>query len=184
MKALAQIVEIDQERDRKTCLSLDQKATGANRELAQWCFDHPRYSQRVIAAWLGCKHTRIFRLRKWAASGFEGLPFGYKNNPDSRSTNKATAAGAVRHQSPLKTKTKSRPSGPTQELCTDCGTTEEHWQRSLGNLAGDAISMREFWTREFGEWKEFEVSSSLVTLAKQAARVWIELAADLTKRGG
>jgi hypothetical protein len=28
--------ETDAERDRKTCIALDQKVTGANRELAQW----------------------------------------------------------------------------------------------------------------------------------------------------
>jgi hypothetical protein len=68
---------------------------------------------------------------------------------------------------------------PIQEPCTDCDTPEQFWERSLGNLAGDAISMRAFWNREFGEWEKFEVPSSLVTLAKQAAKVWTELAADL-----
>ena len=42
MNASAQIVEMDQERDRKTCLSLDLKVTGSNRELAQWCLNSSR----------------------------------------------------------------------------------------------------------------------------------------------
>lgn len=74
MSALAQIVEMDQERDRKTCLSLDLKVNGANRELAQWLVDHPRYSGAEVARWLGCGETRIKRLRRWAVGGFVGAP--------------------------------------------------------------------------------------------------------------
>jgi hypothetical protein len=74
MNALAQIVEMDQERDRKTCVTLDLKVNGANRELAQWCLDHPRYSHADIARWLGCNESRIRRLRKWAAGGFVDFP--------------------------------------------------------------------------------------------------------------
>jgi hypothetical protein len=68
-------------------------------------------------------------------------------------------------------------SNPVQERCADHDdTAEEHWQRSLGNLAGDAISMRAFWTREFGHWEKFKAPSSLRTLARQAAQAWTELA--------
>jgi hypothetical protein len=44
-----EIDEIEQ-RDRKICISLDRKVSGANHELAQWLIDHPRYSQRVVAS--------------------------------------------------------------------------------------------------------------------------------------
>jgi hypothetical protein len=50
--------------------ALDLKVTGANRELAQWLLDHPRYSAAVIAAWIGCGTTRIKDLRRWATAGF------------------------------------------------------------------------------------------------------------------
>lgn len=70
-----QIIEMDQERDRKTCIALDHKVTGANRELAQWLADHKIYSARVVADWLACGSTRIHYLRKWATDGFEGKPF-------------------------------------------------------------------------------------------------------------
>lgn len=70
----AAIYEMDEERDRKTCLSLDHKVTGANRELAQWLLDHPRYSAPQVAEWLGCGDERIRRLRIWAKDGFEGSP--------------------------------------------------------------------------------------------------------------
>lgn len=100
MTAVAQIIEMDQERDRKTCLSLDLKVSGANRELAQWCLDHPKYSQRAIASWLGCDHTRIFYLRKWASNGFQGSVFDSQNKPGNRAS---SDRGAGRHQSPLET---------------------------------------------------------------------------------
>lgn len=71
---------------------------------------------------------------------------------------------------------------PVQEPCTDCETPQDHWQLSLSNLAGDAASMEAFWTRQFGDWKKFEVTSELVTLAEQAAKTWTQLASALTKR--
>ena len=64
------IIEMDEERDRKACLALDLKVTCANRELAQWLLDHPRYSERIVAGWLSCGTTRIGDLRRWAKSGF------------------------------------------------------------------------------------------------------------------
>jgi hypothetical protein len=65
------IIEMDKERDRKTCIALDQKVAGANRELAQWLLDHPRYAGAAVASWLGCEKRRIERLRKWAKNGFD-----------------------------------------------------------------------------------------------------------------
>jgi hypothetical protein len=58
---------------------------------------------------------------------------------------------------------------------------EKRWQRSLGYLAGDAIAMRAAWKRELGDWEKFDCPSDLVTLAKQAAQAWTELAANLSK---
>jgi hypothetical protein len=46
-------------------------------------------------------------------------------------------------------------------------------------LPGDAISLRAFWSREFGNWKSFNVASDLVTLAKLAADAWKQLAREL-----
>jgi len=37
------IIEMDEERARKECLALNLKAIGANRELAQWLLDNPRW---------------------------------------------------------------------------------------------------------------------------------------------
>lgn len=80
----AAIIEMDEERDRKTCIALDQKVSGANRELAEWLINHPRYSNRVIGKWLGCPNSRISYLRKWARAGFVGSPFGRENKPVSK----------------------------------------------------------------------------------------------------
>lgn len=48
-----------------------------------------------------------------------------------------------------------------------CDGDEDFWRRSLGNMAGDAVSLKDQWTRQFGNWERFEVTSDLVTLARQ-----------------
>jgi hypothetical protein len=68
------IIEMDVERDRKTCIALHQKADGASRELAQWLMDHPRYMATTVAGWLDCSATRVKNLRRWAQSGYLGAP--------------------------------------------------------------------------------------------------------------
>jgi hypothetical protein len=50
--------------------SLDLKVIGADRKLAQWLLNHPKYSAPVVAGWLGCSEGRIRQLRKWASDGF------------------------------------------------------------------------------------------------------------------
>jgi hypothetical protein len=69
-----------------------------------------------------------------------------------------------------------------QDQCLDCETPEQFWQTSLSNAAGDAIAMRAYWTRQFGDWQIFEVPTTLVTLVKQAAAEWLELAKTLERR--
>lgn len=100
----------------------------------------------------------------------------------STGTSKPRRKLSTRKQKPKPQPAVNTASDPIQEPCEDCKTREEHWQRSLGNLAGDAISMPAFWTRQFGDWETFAVPSELVTLAKQAAEVWSKLANDLEKR--
>jgi hypothetical protein len=57
--------------------------------------------------------------------------------------------------------------------------TQEQWETSVSNHAGEAIAMEAYWTRLFGDWRRFEPSSTLATLAKQAADAWTELHARL-----
>jgi hypothetical protein len=69
------------------------------------------------------------------------------------------------------------------EPCEDCTTPEEMWQRSLSNFAANAATMRAYWKHQFGpEWEKFEVTSEMVTLARQAAEEWSRLASVLDKR--
>jgi hypothetical protein len=108
-----------------------------------------------------------------------------KKNESSKAAHAKTRA-AAKSGFPLnsgKTKSQQQTPGPTEDDCDDCDNAEQRWERSLGNVAGDAISLCSFWTREFGEeWENVEVPSTAVTLAKQAAKAWAELAANLTKR--
>jgi hypothetical protein len=66
--------------------------------------------------------------------------------------------------------------GPIEEPCPDCDTPEDFWRRGLSNMAGDAIAMRSYWSRQYGGWQSYKVTSELVTLARQAADAWTELA--------
>lgn len=84
VNAPTHIVEMDQERDRKTCITLYQKSANSNRDWAKWLLDHPAYSQREVARWVGCSPSNIAYLRKWAANGFNGSPFDANNKKDSR----------------------------------------------------------------------------------------------------
>ncbi len=63
----------------------------------------------------------------------------------------------------------------------DGDAPEQRWRRSLADGAGDAIGLQAYWMREFGDWEKFERPADLVTLAKQAANVWLEIAAKLNK---
>jgi hypothetical protein len=64
-----------EDHDRRECVALDGKVTGANRELAQWLLDHPVYSAAEVAKWLNCGDSRIKGLRRWAQGGFAETPF-------------------------------------------------------------------------------------------------------------
>ena len=71
----------------------------------------------------------------------------------------------------------------TDEPCTDCDTKEEFWHRSLSNMAGEAISLPAYWRQQFGgDWEKFEVTSQLITLAKQAAETWNGITENLITR--
>jgi hypothetical protein len=60
---------------------------------------------------------------------------------------------------------------------------QQFWERSLANMAGDAISLEAAWTRQHGAvWKEFPVPRDLATLAREAADAWNSLAEQLDAR--
>jgi hypothetical protein len=58
----------------------------------------------------------------------------------------------------------------------------ERWHLSLGVLAGEAVAMRSFWDKEFENWRTFEVTSDILTLAKQARDAWSSLIGELESR--
>lgn len=74
------------------------------------------------------------------------------------------------------TKYRPRPPDPNQQ-------PEPRWQRSVSNLAGDIVSIRAFWSKEFGEqWKKFDVPSDLLKLILQASKEWTEFVNQVQRR--
>lgn len=130
---------------------------------------NPGKSDRAIAEEIGVSDQTVGRARRRTATPV--------------AVTKRTGKDGKRRKMPRR---KPKPEPPAdviiQEPCMDCNSEEERWQRSLSNLAGDAISMPAFWTREFGRWDQFDVSSDLITLAEQAAASWQQLIVDLKKR--
>jgi hypothetical protein len=103
--------------------------------------------------------------------------------PTKAALRKATRKASTKRREDNSSKRRGHPrhSEPDDDETGD--SDADRWERSLGNIAGTAIAMPAFWTKQFGkEWKDFEVSLTAETLAKEAAQVWTQLAADLTKR--
>jgi hypothetical protein len=74
-----------------------------------------------------------------------------------------------------------KPEMPLDDSPSD--TPEQQWQRSVANMAGEAISLMPFWSRTFGKnWESFEVPSDLMTLTQQAADSWVKIADKLISR--
>lgn len=96
MREAAAIFDMDEERDRKECLALAQKSVGADRELAQWLLNHPRYSGSVVSKWTGFSKSKINDLRSWAKRGFAGTPRSNESRP-------STQGGVDRRRDTLKT---------------------------------------------------------------------------------
>jgi hypothetical protein len=61
----------------------------------------------------------------------------------------------------------------------DARTSTQRWHWSMQNIAGDAIALRAFWTREFGDWRKFKIAPEMLVLARQAAEAWQALVRDL-----
>jgi hypothetical protein len=54
------------------------------------------------------------------------------------------------------------------------------WRGSVRMMAGEAISLRAYWTRHFGNWQGYDVPSDVLTLAQEAAEAWAQIAEELT----
>ncbi len=146
-------------------------------------------SQRQMAKELGKSKTWVQNHLAWAepaVSATDHHPRLLANKTQPSNTKRKTPFSG---QGPKKRKAPKQSAAPDpidliQEPCPDCETQQQFWQTSLANVAGDAISMEAFWTKQFGDWEEFEVPSTHVTLAKQASEAWIKLASKIAKMGG
>ena len=88
-----------------------------------------------------------------------------ENNDPVAATYDAEASSAARKQT------------YADEECADCDTPEDFWYRGIRSRAGDAIAGASLsHLIGHGDWTKFRVTSELVTLAKQAAEAWNELA--------
>jgi hypothetical protein len=154
----AAIIEMDAERDRKICVSLDLKVTGANRELAQWLIDHPRYTASVVAEWLGCGETRIKTLRRWAEGRFQGAPY---NQPVRQERDERRRHGA---DAPLISQENFENDNPERETGLDDEAEVEDPERVIKNLLID-LDRNAAAARAYG--KIFKVSSFDAGMKKQ-----------------
>jgi hypothetical protein len=164
MKQTAEIIEMDAERDRKICVSLDLKVIGANRELAQWLIEHS-YSNREVAGWLGCDHSRVQRLRKWAKGGFVGTAFDSFNKPDHRDPSHGhRQSGAARHQEALNSQENFEDDNPERETGLDDEAEVEDPERVIKSLLID-LDRHATAARTYN--KVFKVSSFDAGMKKQ-----------------
>ena len=107
----------------------------------------------------------------------------HRSRPSRDGQNKAAERAATTAKVGAEPKVR-RPTDPfDNDEHADSETPQDFWQCSLANMAGDAISLEAFWTRQHGEaWRSYPVPSHLVTLAEQAADAWRELARSLKAR--
>jgi hypothetical protein len=137
---------------------------------------NPELSNRAIAEEFGVSEFSVRKARNSVA---------IKNAPETRVGKDGKKYPAKRKADQSK-KTRGKvvaySGDPIVEDCPSCGSATESWGWSLGYLAGNAIAIESFWGKHYPEWKSFEVSSELVTLAEQAAEAWMKVARDLKKR--
>jgi hypothetical protein len=132
-------------------------------------------SDREIAREIGVDHKTVAAARK--ATG--------ENSPVKKRVGKDGKARKM--PEPKQAKPKPQPSKPItllfDEPCDDCVTKEEQWHRSASIMASEAASLPAYWTQVFGnDWRKFEVTSEVLTLAKQAAEAWSEIVGGMINR--
>jgi hypothetical protein len=137
----------------------------ASKRAASAIAANPQKSNRAIAKEIGVGANTVRRAR--------GAPLGAP----------ATRVGLDGKSYAVKPKVTLVKVGPVyaEPIQADVrlDTSEERWQRSLDSFARDAIVMRTFWDREFGDWRKFKAASDQVALVAEAAKAWNELAAEL-----
>jgi hypothetical protein len=62
-------------------------------------------------------------------------------------------------------------------------TPQKQWEFSLNNFALDAVAMRDYWDKLFGDaWWKFKVTPDMAAIAQEARKEWIEVAVNLKMR--
>lgn len=136
-------------------------------------------TNREAATKLGISRMTVQRARKAATVG-TNVPTPKRTGKGGKQYNTAKPAKA---KAPPPARKPQRITLFSDEPCTDCNTQQEQWHRSLSNMAGEAISLSAYWTQQFGkDWQKFEVSSEVLTLAKQAAEAWNEIVEAMINR--
>ena len=71
---------------------------------------------------------------------------------------------------------------PEEETTAGSMSAEDQWQQAIANAASEILSLDAFYTQTFGEeWREYRVSSDVVTLVKQATAAWNKLASHIER---
>jgi hypothetical protein len=66
-----------------------------------------------------------------------------------------------------------------QEVSPWAKSAPQRWRWAVESAAGDSVALRAFLTREFGDWRRFAPTRTLLTLVDDAAKAWAELAIEL-----
>jgi hypothetical protein len=130
-----------------------------------------KLTTREAAKKIGVSKNAVHRARKTV------VPSGTTEKLIGKGGKKFNPTKPVKAKEPQPTKPPPRIAMMlSDEPCTDCNTQQEQWQRSLSNMASEAISLSAYWTHLFGkDWQKFEVTSDVLTLAKQAAAAWNDI---------
>jgi hypothetical protein len=135
---------------------------------------NPGMSDRAIAEKIGVSQPTVSRARE-------------RTTDTNVSVEKRTGKDG---KAPKLPEPKAKPNAKPQPIvlltdtpCTDCGTRQEFWQRSVFNMAGEAVSLTAYWKQQFGsDWEKFEVPSDMLTLVRQAVEEWQGILENLVNR--
>lgn len=135
---------------------------------------HPEKSNRALAAEIGCDDKTIAKARRAMEESAPDSAPATRVGRDGRSYPATTRKPSFQLPDPDR--------DLIQDMHPDAITEEQRWQWSAANAAGDAVAMRAFWAREFGDWQRFKPPPELLTLAQEAMAAWQSLATDLEER--
>jgi hypothetical protein len=139
----------------------------------------PEASDRQVAKQTKTSPTTVGKIRKQSEAAGDVSKLDTRTDTQGRKQPAKKTKPKVDAEVTFGTPCTRRVRVRAVESSPDCDTAQQRWEFSLRNLAGDAISLSAFWSREFGNWKRFNVASDLVTLAQQAADAWKQLAREL-----